>query len=170
MDKTLLLNMIEREQNYFESQKPDSEEYVDSQTRLMKLSSQLTDLEKVALTRSYVSNGVRATMDRYECTQQQIKVVAYQVRNEYVKEWCKKHKALPVDFSCILPFLLLPPYQILPLRHHLSIEFYELLVVRLSQSLVISYNMRLLLFLIISCLLFTLYFSLLSATPVAYSF
>ena len=46
MDKTLLLNLIEREQNYFESQKPGSEEYIDSQTRLMKLSSQLTDLEK----------------------------------------------------------------------------------------------------------------------------
>ena len=46
MDKTLLLNLIEREQNYFESQKPGSEEYVDSQSRLMKLSSQLADLEK----------------------------------------------------------------------------------------------------------------------------
>ena len=46
MDKTLLLNLIEREQTYFESQKPGSEEYVDSQTRLMKLSSQLADLEK----------------------------------------------------------------------------------------------------------------------------
>ena len=46
MDKTLLLNLIEREQTYFESQKPGSEEYVDSQSRLMKLSSQLADLEK----------------------------------------------------------------------------------------------------------------------------
>ena len=46
MDKTLLLNLIEREQTYFESQKPGSEEYVDSQARLMKLSSQLADLEK----------------------------------------------------------------------------------------------------------------------------
>ena len=46
MDKTLLLNLIEREQTYFESQKPGSEEYVNSQARLMKLSSQLTDLEK----------------------------------------------------------------------------------------------------------------------------
>ena len=46
MDKILLLNLIEREQTYFESQKPGSEEYVDSQSRLMKLSSQLTDLEK----------------------------------------------------------------------------------------------------------------------------
>ena len=46
MDKTLLLNLIEREQYYFESQKPGSEEYVDSQSRLMKLSSQLADLEK----------------------------------------------------------------------------------------------------------------------------
>ena len=46
MDKTLLLNLIEREQNYFEDQKPGSEEYVNSQARLMKLSSQLTDLEK----------------------------------------------------------------------------------------------------------------------------
>lgn len=63
---------------------------------------ELTDLEKVALTRSYVSYGVRVTMDRYECTQQQIKVVASQVRNEYVKEWCRKHKALPVDLSMVL--------------------------------------------------------------------
>ena len=46
MDKTLLLNLIEREQTYFESQEPGSEEYVDSQSRLMKLSSQLADLEK----------------------------------------------------------------------------------------------------------------------------
>ena len=46
MDKTLLLNLIEREQTYFESQKPGSEEYVDSQTRLMKLSSHLADLEQ----------------------------------------------------------------------------------------------------------------------------
>ena len=46
MDKTLLLNLIEREQTYFESQKPGSEEYVDSQARLMKLSNQLADLEK----------------------------------------------------------------------------------------------------------------------------
>ena len=46
MDKTLLLNLIEREQTYFESQKSGSEEYVNSQARLMKLSSQLTDLEK----------------------------------------------------------------------------------------------------------------------------
>ena len=46
MDKTLLLNLIEREQNYFENQKPGSDEYVDSQTRLMKLNAQLTELEK----------------------------------------------------------------------------------------------------------------------------
>lgn len=46
MDKTLLLNLIEREQTYFESQRPGSEEYVDSQARLMKLSNQLADLEK----------------------------------------------------------------------------------------------------------------------------
>ena len=46
MDKTLLLNLIEREQIYFENQKPGSEEYVDSQTRLMKLNAQLTELEK----------------------------------------------------------------------------------------------------------------------------
>ena len=46
MDKTLLLNLIERQQTYFENQKPGSEEYVDSQARLMKLSNQLADLEK----------------------------------------------------------------------------------------------------------------------------
>ena len=46
MDKTLLLTLIEREQTYFESQEPGSEEYVDSQARLVKLSSQLADLEK----------------------------------------------------------------------------------------------------------------------------
>ena len=46
MDKTLLLNLIEREQIYFENQKPGSEEYVNSQTRLMKLNAQLTELEK----------------------------------------------------------------------------------------------------------------------------
>ena len=46
MDKTLLLNLIEREQNYFDSQESGSEEYVNSQTRLMKLNSQLTELEK----------------------------------------------------------------------------------------------------------------------------
>ena len=46
MDKTLLLNLIEREQNYFDSQESGSEEYVNSQARLMKLNSQLTEQEK----------------------------------------------------------------------------------------------------------------------------
>ena len=46
MDKTLLLNLIEREQNYFDSQESGSEEYVNSQARLMKRNSQLTELEK----------------------------------------------------------------------------------------------------------------------------
>ena len=46
MDKTLLLNLIEREQNYFDSQESGSEEYVNSQARLMKLNSQLTELKK----------------------------------------------------------------------------------------------------------------------------
>ena len=46
MDKTLLLNLTEREQSYSENQRPGSEEYVDSQTRLMKLNAQLTELEK----------------------------------------------------------------------------------------------------------------------------
>ena len=46
MDKTLLSNLIEREQNYFDSQESGSEEYVNSQARLMKLNSQLTELEK----------------------------------------------------------------------------------------------------------------------------
>ena len=46
MDKTLLLNLIEREQNYFDDQSPGDEEYVNSQKRLMNLKSQLTDLEK----------------------------------------------------------------------------------------------------------------------------
>ena len=46
MDKTLLLDLIEREQKYFDNQEPGSEEYVNSQSRLMKLNAQLTDLEK----------------------------------------------------------------------------------------------------------------------------
>ena len=46
MDKTLLLNLIERERIYFDEQKPGSEEYEKSQSRLMKLNTQLTDLEK----------------------------------------------------------------------------------------------------------------------------
>ena len=46
MDKTLLMQLIEREKVYFDSLKPDDEEYAKSQTRLMKLNSQLTDLEK----------------------------------------------------------------------------------------------------------------------------
>ena len=46
MDKTLLMQLIEREKAYFDSLKPDDEEYAKSQTRLMKLNSQLTDLEK----------------------------------------------------------------------------------------------------------------------------
>ena len=46
MDKTLLLNLIEREQIYFDDQSPGDEEYVNSQKRLMNLKSQLTDLEK----------------------------------------------------------------------------------------------------------------------------
>lgn len=46
MDKTLLMQLIEREKKYFDGLKPDDEEYVKSQTRLMKLNSQLTDLEK----------------------------------------------------------------------------------------------------------------------------
>ena len=46
MDKTLLSNLIEREQNYFKDQEPGSKEYVNSQERLMKLNSQLTELEK----------------------------------------------------------------------------------------------------------------------------
>ena len=46
MDKTLLLNLIEREQNYFDSQESGSEEYVNSQARLMKLNSQLKKKKK----------------------------------------------------------------------------------------------------------------------------
>ena len=46
MNKTLLLDLIEREQKYFDNQAPGSEEYVNSQSRLMKLNAQLTDLEK----------------------------------------------------------------------------------------------------------------------------
>ena len=46
MDETLLLNLIEREQNYFEGQKPGSEEYVNSQERLVKLNGQLMELGK----------------------------------------------------------------------------------------------------------------------------
>ena len=46
MDKTLLLNLIEREQNYFDSQESGSEEYVNSQERLVKLNGQLMELGK----------------------------------------------------------------------------------------------------------------------------
>lgn len=46
MDETLLTTLIEREKEYFDDQEPGSKEYVESQNRLMKLKSQLTDLEK----------------------------------------------------------------------------------------------------------------------------
>ena len=67
MDKTLLLNLIEREQTYFESQKPGSEEYVDSQSRLMKLSSQLADLEKT-------ETELKTTEEKLEITKAELEV------------------------------------------------------------------------------------------------
>ena len=67
MDKTLLLNLIEREQTYFESQKPGSEEYIESQTRLMKLSSQLADLEKT-------ETELKTTTEKLEITKAELEV------------------------------------------------------------------------------------------------
>ena len=67
MDKTLLLNLIEREQTYFESQKPGSEEYVDSQARLMKLSNQLADLEKT-------ETELKTTEEKLEITKAELEV------------------------------------------------------------------------------------------------
>ena len=67
MDKTLLLNLIEREQTYFESQKPGSEEYVDSQARLVKLSSQLADLEKT-------ETELKTTEEKLEITKAELEV------------------------------------------------------------------------------------------------
>ena len=64
MDKTLLLNLIEREQTYFESQKSGSEEYVNSQARLMKLSSQLADLEKAEAEKEASAKGQKNTLIR----------------------------------------------------------------------------------------------------------
>ena len=67
MNKTLLLNLIEREQTYFESQKPGSEEYVDSQARLMKLSNQLADLEKT-------ETELKTTEEKLEITKAELEV------------------------------------------------------------------------------------------------
>ena len=75
MDKTLLLNLIEREQTYFESQKPGSEEYVDSQSRLMKLSSQLADLEKT-------ETELKTTEEKLELSKAELEVT----KNVSVKE------------------------------------------------------------------------------------
>ena len=67
MDKTLLVTLIEREQNYFESQKLGSEEYVDSQARLMKLSSQLADLEKT-------ETELKTTEEKLEITKAELEI------------------------------------------------------------------------------------------------
>ena len=64
MDKTLLLNLIEREQTYFENQKSGSEEYVNSQARLMKLSSQLTDLKKAEAEKEASAKDQKNTLIR----------------------------------------------------------------------------------------------------------
>ena len=67
MDKTLLLNLIEREQNYFESQESGSEEYINSPARLMKLNSQLTDLEKTEM-------ELKTTEEKLELTKAELEV------------------------------------------------------------------------------------------------
>ena len=64
MDKTLLLNLIEREQNYFESQESGSEEYVNSQSRLMKLNNQLTELEKAEAEKEASAKDQKNTLIR----------------------------------------------------------------------------------------------------------
>ena len=67
MDKTLLLNLIEREQNYFDDQSPGDEEYVNSQKRLMNLKSQLTDLEKT-------ETELKTTEEKLEITKAELEV------------------------------------------------------------------------------------------------
>ena len=67
MDKTLLLNLIEREQNYFDDQSPGDEEYVNSQKRLMNLKSQLTDLEKTEA-------ELKTTEEKLEITKAELEV------------------------------------------------------------------------------------------------
>lgn len=67
MDKTLLLNLIEREQNYFDDQSPGDEEYVNSQKRLMNLKSQLTDLEKT-------ETELKATEEKLEITKAELEI------------------------------------------------------------------------------------------------
>ena len=64
MDKTLLSNLIEREQNYFDSQESGSEEYVNSQARLMKLNSQLTELEKAEAEKEASAKDQKNTLIR----------------------------------------------------------------------------------------------------------
>ena len=64
MDKTLLLNLIEREQNYFDSQESGSEEYVNSQARLIKLNSQLTELEKAESEKEVSAKDQKNTLIR----------------------------------------------------------------------------------------------------------
>ena len=75
MDKTLLLNLIEREQNYFDDQSPGDEEYVNSQKRLMNLKSQLTDLEKTEM-------ELKTTEEKLEITKAELEVT----KNVSVKE------------------------------------------------------------------------------------
>lgn len=67
MDKTLLLNLIEREQNYFDDQSPGDEEYVNSQKRLMNLKSQLTDLEKT-------ETELKTTEEKLEITKAELEI------------------------------------------------------------------------------------------------
>ena len=64
MYNTLLLNLIEREQIYFESQESGSEEYINSQARLMKLNSQLTKQEKAEDEKEASAKDQKNTLSR----------------------------------------------------------------------------------------------------------
>ena len=74
MDKTLLLNLIEREQNYFESQESGSEEYINSQARLMKLNSQLTDLEKTETELEKTGEKLEITKGELEISREKLEI------------------------------------------------------------------------------------------------
>ncbi len=68
MDKTLLMELIEREQNYFADQTSGGDEYVSSQKRLMNLKSQLTDLEKAEAELETAKEKLEVTKAELEVT------------------------------------------------------------------------------------------------------
>lgn len=62
----------------------------------------LSELEKFNITRDFVAHGTRFTMDKYVCTQQQIKTVAFQARKIYTRQWCSDNNATPRDLAMVL--------------------------------------------------------------------